>query len=1387
MKTMRSRKKKKNKKIKKIHIISTKLPILREFVNFENFISLFFSKFITYLDACSVINLLNTRKIYLNYCENIVSKLELPKHLYHEIEHKEGSKILNSATDAVKDYYALQYIQQLIATKDKFEKIANVTKYLTAGKVLAQMGAIDPKQKINAEWKKIIANKKEQSLQEEEKMQSEVISRLTRLGIENPENQAAQLNKFFLNKTVMVTSFNFNLLQATNHKFVNYFHRVKESYYSASDTYFNNRLTAELIHYSAIDTRDLQAYATNADAHPCYATLQNYPVQSIQRFGKNFVVLNPRLRTHATAAFGAPFSIVQSNHTEYKQPVSFAKSSYSLISQLPDERLSYYSKALAGDNKPEDHLTPFLEEKSKYIEVQLPTFTLNDVDLTYFSLDDKVPALSDIYSLKHKLPVIIGNNPFDSKEFTKAFQANKIENFLLQKTCEYIYEAALIAGETDRAHLKIKFKRNKIKCHFNITQNATEFHQAQAAKILYLFGVKNYFEKESAMDLDATTINYYLPLDGTEKQLGGLDDHDAYTYHHRSLGQLLNRFLKSLISVLLVCRQNETHWEKYHTHLQATIKGSTEESNQTCELKLFDPDHPYTIDVHWSYDNLVIEVSEASSKNWVMKCLEDFLGKENIESHQNRILVKLSLASILQTFRKNWHSYKAVALIEDKEQSGDLILALRKSSTKIFGYQFSGGHNNDPLGYVDLAKDIEFGKVRNNAAAFKKHLRLFHKHDSTATAYYIFPYSGLEEVKLEESEFKTDTLQRFSLCKLGNLEEKQIESVATHFDLTVADYHKNFGNALPLTPYDSIITYIQFCEKEIEKLFDNKVSVHIQKNMNTVIFNDVKYLLPDKQFGIIDINGDESELTKVIYFFKKNLQESILLVEKDKISISNINPHAILFFDQKFSYRYQLTELELKDQVDFLKLSPEEFEAAVVKLSQENPKFDFFNAFVSRSEELFEKLLSCTPSKLPCFNLNEKSFLHLLTLAIKALAYHWIEFLITAPTSIIIDKVDKDELTSLILAEVSNRNPNILQAALASSLIFHFDLSAKLIDFVAKKYYPAILMKGPRNDTILFCFAAVTHPQLLSYALDFIKAGVDVNAQDIEGNTALHYLAAINRKLAMLFVEKCKADTTIKNNKGELPLTHKIPLHSQNVPEFNNEKNITEFLKYLKVDDLISVEEFKTIFVSNDGITPLSEALEKKQSLVFLNFILKAENILKDKNIPKEFFLFRVLLLVVHSQSDPDDFKILKYAIEKNNPCELINLFQLLKPDVNVKDKQGNTLLHIACKMPDSHAIDLLLENKADVYALNNDGFSTFSYAAKNHNCRGLQRLIDFSKSNPHPTLTPDDKLIAQLTKESESSSKSEMQLVKFGFWRTASLESLIKPAEPDVNVSLVP
>ncbi len=188
-------------------------------------------------------------------------------------------------------------------------------------------------------------------------MQSEVINRLTRLGIEKPEYHAEQLNKFFVHKTVMVTSFNFNLLQATNYRFVNYFHRVKENYYPAFDTYFNNRLTAELIHYSTIETRDLQAYAINPDEHPCYATLQNYPVQSIQHFGKNFVVLNPRLRTYATAAFGAPYCLVQSNPTEYKQPVSFAQSSYSLISQLSDERLSYYAKALAGDIKPADHLT----------------------------------------------------------------------------------------------------------------------------------------------------------------------------------------------------------------------------------------------------------------------------------------------------------------------------------------------------------------------------------------------------------------------------------------------------------------------------------------------------------------------------------------------------------------------------------------------------------------------------------------------------------------------------------------------------------------------------------------------------------------------------------------------------------------------------------------------------------------------------------------------------------------------------------------------------------------------------------------------------------------------------------------------------------------------
>lgn len=1077
----------------------------------------FLLKFFSYLDSRTAINLLFASKLCLVYGNKLAIELQLPSEYYEDIRYQFSLPLFNAKTLAAKDYFTLQYIKELIAREEKFEKIVSMTKQLTATRILSQTGPLHSPEKHNEEWKQIISCA-QQSKDEQKNKRSEVIKRLSEL-TKYAEGVSAEINHHILFETAIVTTCDFNLLQdPTKTTFLNYFHRVKQGYFSVSD-YFYDRLAVELTHYSKAATRDLQAFVLDENIHPCYATLQSYPLQPIQHYGKDYVVVNSKFRAVATATYGAPLSFLKLNkQKEYKKPVDFSKHAFSLMAQLPDERLLYFAKAFQGEVKKEQHETPYADEKTNYIEVQLPPFTMDDLDFIYFALDGKIPPLQSIYSLRSRIPVVIGGSPFESKEFTQAFQKNQIEEFLIKKTCDLIYEAALIVGETNKKQLVINFEKDKIEFDFNITINSHQFHQAQAARILYLLGVRNFFKTTSAISLNEERIKFELPLNGTNKQLGGLDDHDAYIYDHRSLGQLLNVFIKSIITVLLVCRQNEAYWEKYKTHLSETIKGATEESNQTRELPLKDPDYLYSIEVHWSYDNLFIKVFadrntqffQERAQDWVKKCLQEFFGPENLTSHQNRILINLPLTAILHRIKSQWRSYKVVALIEDKERSGDLMLALRSDGEKIFGYQFSGGHNNDPLGYTDIAKDIEFGTVINDPVAFKKHLHKFGYHEPSSTEYYYFPFSGLKEVKLDETEFKSTTLKRFSLYDLGNLEDR-IEVIAPHFNMSIKEYHHNFGNALPLTPYDSIFSYIRFCEKEIEKQFNNKITVHINREVKSVVYNKMNYLLPSNEFGTITIKCGELNINLILPSILecKAIHSVDLNISDNIITLKKVNPHAILFPALKSFFRYEPSNV----------------------LDDHDRLWDFFQWFES-----------CTSMR-----------------------------------------ITETQLKNILGSDMEND--------LKIEFFFNFSL---------------VWQSAPTRFTKLF-------------------------------------LEIITKK-----------------------------------------------------------EEF-----------------------------------------------------------DPDAIKLIKFAIKNNHLSKFIKVFQNQKIDISMRDENGNTLLHLACQRYDTCLVEFLLEQKADIYALNNDGVSTFYTAANTSNRLALSQLIAHARLNPNPVKISDDELVAQLQNEAKNDTTKKSLLQK--------------------------
>ncbi len=1323
----------------------------------------------SFLDGKSATTFLSTSKqILSSSSDNLSSIVEslLPYYV-------EGS---DKKKQAVRDYFTIQSIKEIKNPQSNFGKIYAITSTLTALKLLS-----NPEHKPvmtdkkDDEWDAILASK-EISTDEIKKQKSHVVNKLYRNGITKLIASPEQLNRFVLKDMAIVTSFNFSILESKTCEFLNCFQVIKEvkdftSKQQASGVdYYTARLTAEIINYVNLSTKKLHAFVVKPQAHPIYAVLQPLPAEPVVNYGENFAILDPELLNKCTANYGASLDLLSSNHPAYHQSIKLNKSAYPLIAQLSDQALTSLAYSTSLGKKSDDFHGQYNKTSSQYIEIQLPNINLQQVKFLYFSPNQKIPNLKNIYDLKEDIPIVIGNNPFLNKQFTREFQAGKINEFLIQKTKKYLYQSALRIGEPDESHLRCSLDEKALKFEFKITRNSPQFHQAQAARILNLLGVRQFFQKYSAISLTYSHLNYHLPLTGKASQEGEITDHDAYHYHHRSLGQLLNVFLKQIISVLLVCCQNETYWKTYYKHHPITHKGATEESNQIIPLSLVEPilNEKFKIDVHWSFDNLMIEVnankaSLPSCVDWVVKCFKGIGLDNKLIIRQNHIFLELPLDKILSQFKKSWFAYKAVAIYDDKDKTGKLLLALRHDGDTTIGYQFPGGHNNDPLGKHDIAYDLEFGSIRNDPVAFEQHLKQFSIIKSPSTSCYLFPLSGFEKLEEEKDEFLTGSLQQFSLHELGNLDEMQIETIAKHFKLDVDQYKKIFGHALPLTPYDSINRYLRFCEKELEKILftslqdttfkDNPVNVHINQNYKTIKYQDKTYWLPESKFGDIEIiAGPETNLhlladticTKLPTDLKKNLRiEYNINSSINKMTLSGLNPHAILLLDRKSTWVYKptryippslaiLTELAKEKSIELAEqLTTEKFIELLDSLKKEDPtgQFNIFNSFGADQERFnklyFEKLrgIITNPSlyELP------KEDIFLLSAAFHSRDYKWMQYISTLYKPLTdINKENETEIVSQIrkLAETFTDKSTILQLAIGNHLISSLLGYSFYLKRLIFKYYPAINMKNTHGHTLLHTISMMHINErlyidyLVGVLRELMRTDADFNAKDNKGNTPLHY-AVENKNFDMVkcLVEECKVDCNAINLKSELAL------------------------------DLAPNNEFFNYLLSKTFLSPDKQQQANQKEIDRLNRLLK--------ELSTKFKFNPSLTFETLDVTDPKCKKLLFAAVKANDEEAIELIIEQLKGDLSVRDKNGDTLLHAACNQlqpADFYRSSLfpLLQHQPNIHAVNNKGISPFYAAAAKQNRLALECLISHAISSKKIEKLSDSEMLEKLKTEAK-------------------------------------
>jgi len=253
-------------------------------------------------------------------------------------------------------------------------------------------------------------------------------------------------------------------------------------------------------------------------------------------------------------------------------------------------------------------------------------------------------------------------------------------------------------------------------------------------------------------------------------------------------------------------------------------------------------------------------------------------------------------------------------------------------------------------------------------------------------------------------------------------------------------------------------------------------------------------------------------------------------------------------------------------------------------------------------------------------------------------------------------------------------------------------------------------------------------PVYVEIAKYLIEQGAELNYQDSDGFTALHYAAKEGLlEVVKLLVEK-GADLEVypdetKFYKGETPLVSACSYSN------TDDKNI-EVVKYL-VENGASMDKNDLSFQSllttciyskapktaqyllekgadpnlpnNNGQTPLYLAIDKSMGNELIKALLKAG-------------------------ADPDTgspyYTPLQMAIKKRD-IELAQLLIDAGADIYYVNEYGSTLFHTAASINSNKNVDFLLSKGLDINAKNNDGETPLHIAAENGYTSVIEQMIN--------------------------------------------------------------
>ena len=278
------------------------------------------------------------------------------------------------------------------------------------------------------------------------------------------------------------------------------------------------------------------------------------------------------------------------------------------------------------------------------------------------------------------------------------------------------------------------------------------------------------------------------------------------------------------------------------------------------------------------------------------------------------------------------------------------------------------------------------------------------------------------------------------------------------------------------------------------------------------------------------------------------------------------------------------------------------------------------------------------------------------------------------------------------------------------------------------------------GDTALCLALSNSHDIIIKKMFDKTK---NINYVDKDGNTYLHLALKEKRDLSIIteLIEK-NVDINSINNEGDSVLMtalknkcdniviQEIIKRCSNINTLDSKLNSILHIAFKqKYDDQIiqliieSIEDINTLNIDSESV--LHIALKEKYDFQTIKLIIENMEDISTLNANDESVLHialkekydsQTIQFIIDNMQNIDVFNafnepFLCIAIKNGYDINTVRLLTTIITDINRKDANGETALHAALKARNIELVKLLIENKCNLNAPNNDGITPFALA----------------------------------------------------------------------------